>query len=127
MLLFILTVSVTLRSDGDASHEVSNALHSYPWLECLAPLWALDLLYAGVAGYVAANACAGRFVMSPTQGLCFVLFVLALVGSTVAEILLLGDTRCVLCVGGTLVVLLCGFGLELFGGEWFGVEWFGVE
>lgn len=95
MLLFVLTVSVTLRSDVDAGHDVSKVLHSYPWLECLAPLWALDLLYAGVAGYVAANACAGRFVMSPTQGLCFVLFVVALVGSSVAEILLVGDSRCV--------------------------------
>lgn len=89
----LLTVSVTLRSDPDPSDEVSSALHSYPWLECLAPLWALDLLYAGVAGYVAANTCAGRFVMAPTQGLCFALFVAALVGSTVGEILLTGDHR----------------------------------
>ena len=37
--------------------------------------------------------------MSPTQGLCFVLFVVALVGSTVAEILLVGDSRCVGLVG----------------------------
>ena len=46
--------------------------------------------------------------MSPTQGLCFVLFVVALVGSTVAEILLLGDTRCGLWVLVGRLVVLCG-------------------
>lgn len=92
-LLLILTISAALRSDTNPDHDVSVALHSYPWLECLAPLWALDLLYAGVAGYVAANTVAGRFVMAPTQGLCFALLVAALVGSTVAEMLLTGDHR----------------------------------
>lgn len=84
---------MALRSDNNPDHEVSVALRSYPWLECLAPLWALDLLYAGVAGYVAANTVAGRFVMAPTQGLCFALLVAALAGSTVAEMLLTGDHR----------------------------------
>lgn len=99
LLLLVLTVSVASRGGGDSSNEFSRAFHSYPWLECLAPLWTLDLLYAGVAGYVAANTCAGRFVMAPTQGLCFALLVTALVGSTVAEVLLTGDQRCVVYIG----------------------------
>lgn len=95
LLLLLLTLSVALRSGGDdSSNEFSRAFRSYPWLECLAPLWALDLLYAGVAGYVAANTCAGRFVMAPMQGLSFALLVAALVGSTLAEMLLTGDQRC---------------------------------
>lgn len=96
LLLFLLTISVALRSDassGDDEDGGSGGLQSYPWLECLAPLWAVDLLYAGVAGYVAANTMAGRFVMAPTQGLCFALLVAALAGSTVAEMLLTGDHR----------------------------------
>lgn len=96
-LLLLLTVSVALRSEAnsnDGADHPSSALHHYPWLECLTPLWLLDLLYAGVAGYVAANTIAGRFVMAPTQGLCFALLVAALAGSTVAEMLLTGDHRC---------------------------------
>lgn len=89
----LLTVSVAVRSDVNSDHEATTALRSLPWLECLAPLWLLDLLYAGVAGYVAANTVAGRFVMAPTQGLCFALLVAALAGSTVAEMLLTGDHR----------------------------------
>lgn len=101
-LLLSLTLSVTLKchEDDGSRSSASNALREYPWLECLAPLWALDVLYAAVMGYVAVNTCAGRFVMAPTQGLCFVLFVVALVGSTIAELLLTGDNRCgVRCVG----------------------------
>lgn len=92
-LFLVLTVMVALRSDNGASEQDSRFLHSYSWLECLTPLWALDLLYLGVAAYVAVNACAGRFVMAPTQGLSFVCFVTALLGSTVAELLLTGDQR----------------------------------
>lgn len=96
LLLFSLTILVALRSganSGDDADGASGGLQSYPWLECLAPLWAVDLLYAGVAGYVAANTMAGRFVMAPTQGLCFALLLAALAGSTVAEMLLTGDHR----------------------------------
>ncbi|CAM9662239.1 unnamed protein product [Ectocarpus sp. 4 AP-2014] len=96
LLLFSLTILVTLRSganSGDDADGASGGLQSYPWLECLAPLWAVDLLYAGVAGYVAANTMAGRFVMAPTQGVCFALLLAALAGSTVAEMLLTGDHR----------------------------------
>ena len=88
---------MALRSEantGGDRDEASAGLYSFPWLECLAPLWLLDLLYAGVAGYVAANTIAGRFVMAPTQGLCFALLVSALAGSTIAEMLLTGDHRC---------------------------------
>ncbi|CAM9157588.1 unnamed protein product [Scytosiphon promiscuus] len=92
-LLLLLTISVALRSDADSHNDLSVALRSHPWLECLAPLWALDLLYAGVAGYVAANTIAGRFVVTPTQGLCFALLVAALAGSTLAEMLMTGDHR----------------------------------
>ena len=104
VLLLLLTVSVALRSDGNADNDVTAALGSLPWLECLAPLWLLDLLYAGVAGYVAANTVAGRFVMAPTQGLCFALLVAALTGSTVAEMLLTGDHR---YGGGWMASSLC--------------------
>lgn len=93
MLLLLLTISVALRSNPDPSDELSQALHDQPWLECLAPLWILDLLYAGLAGYVATNVCAERFVMTPVQGLCFALFALSLGLSTVAEVLLAGDQR----------------------------------
>lgn len=93
VLLLLLTISAALRGDTSSDHVVSAALRSLPWLECLAPLWMLDLLYVGVAGYVAANTVAGRFVMAPTQGLCFALLVAALAGSTVAEMLLTGDHR----------------------------------
>lgn len=109
VLLLLLTVSVAVRSDASSDQEVSAALRSLPWLECLAPLWLLDLLYAGVAGYVAANTVAGRFVMAPTQGLCFALLVAALAGSTVAEMLFTGDHRCVRRgdgAGAPLVVVL---------------------
>ncbi|CAM9950998.1 unnamed protein product [Hapterophycus canaliculatus] len=93
LLLLLLTISVAVRSDANSHDELSVALQSRPWLECLAPLWVLDLLYAGVAGYVAANTIAGRFVVTPTQGLCFALLVTALAGSTLAEMLLTGDHR----------------------------------
>ena len=91
--LFLLTLLVAFRSDPESSHGLPRVLRDYPWLECLTPLWVLDLFFAGVAVYVAANACAGRFVMTPTQGLCFALLISALVGSTLAEILLTGDQR----------------------------------
>lgn len=107
-LVILLTLSVAFKCKAEgASSSSSNTFHNYSWLACLAPLWALDAMYLAVAGYVAANSCAGRFVMAPTQGLCFALFVIALVGSTIAELLLTGDHRCVRVCLHVVVVVGC--------------------
>lgn len=112
--LLLLTISVALRSDADSHSKLAETLQSHPWLECLAPLWVLDLLYAGVAGYVAANTIAGRFVVTPTQGLCFALLVAALAASTLAEMLLTGDHRCALGFA-TSMQIAARFSGALFG------------
>ncbi|CAM9608061.1 unnamed protein product [Choristocarpus tenellus] len=88
LLLLLLTLLVALRSNPTAPF-----LEDVPWLECLAPLWALNLLFLAAAGYLLANICLRRYLLTRVQTVCFTLYCISLVASIFAQVLLIGDER----------------------------------